>query len=665
MIKTLLFTLALVMICTGFVSAQTVENPFMTGYRAKNAVAPAYKKMQKPASDATVTVSVTPTDTLAEVSPYIYGVNSNPYIGNIDQEKTLIGYLKKLSPNIIRLPGGSLSDVFFWDASPGHLPPGVPDSIWDNSTGTWKMKTDFAWYGRGSWSFQIDGYYNMLKETNSTGIITVNFGYARYGTTAHPIQQAAHYAADWVRYDNGRTKFWEIGNENAGNWEAGYRIDTKANKDGQPEYMSGAEYGKIAKVYIDSMRAAAREIGATIYIGVQVNVQQPASWDTINLSWNKEYFENAGNAADFFIQHDYFTDYNQNSTPDQVFQSVADQFNATDNYYPEKIKALGAEPKPIAMTEWNIFSIGSKQMTSFINGMHATMVLGELAKRPYYGEATRWDIANGYNNGDDMGIFKREEKNKPPVGAPQWNPRPVYFYMYYFQKFFGDHSVAASVSGNSQVVAYASTFTSGQLGVVVVNKSTDGQVVQIHPVDFSEGKRYYLYSLTGGTDNPPFSLKVYVNGVAPDYVAGGPINELDTLKAWSANVNGGITFNSPGRSVQFVMIDSDKQKEAIEPGISPGDRPTQFSLEQNYPNPFNPSTWIRYNLQKRSQVTLGIYNILGQLVTTLVNAPQAAGMHSVEWNGRDKSGNSVGSGIYLYRIQAGNFTQTRKMLLMK
>jgi len=75
----------------------------------------------------------------------------------------------------------------------------------------------------------------MLSQTNNTGIITVNYGYARYGTGPDPANTAAHYAADWVRYDNGRTKYWEIGNESARSMQAGFRINTAANQDGQPE----------------------------------------------------------------------------------------------------------------------------------------------------------------------------------------------------------------------------------------------------------------------------------------------------------------------------------------------------------------------------------------------------------------------------------------------
>jgi hypothetical protein len=88
--------------------------------------------------------------------------------------------------------------------------------------------------------------------------------------------------------------------------------------------------------------------------------------------------------------------------------------------------------------------------------------------------------------------------------------------------------------------------------------------------------------------------------------------------------------------------------------------PAEYSISQNYPNPFNPSTTIVYALPKEDMVTLRIYNILGQVVKTLVNQNQAAGTYKVDFNAKDLS-----SGIYFYNIQAGNFNQVKKMMLIK
>jgi hypothetical protein len=94
-------------------------------------------------------------------------------------------------------------------------------------------------------------------------------------------------------------------------------------------------------------------------------------------------------------------------------------------------------------------------------------------------------------------------------------------------------------------------------------------------------------------------------------------------------------------------------------------QPSSYNLFQNYPNPFNPSTTISYSLPKVSFVTLKIYDILGREVKTLVSNEQNNGLHNVQWNGDNNYGSKVSSGIYLYRIEAGDFIVTKKMLLLK
>ena len=90
-----------------------------------------------------------------------------------------------------------------------------------------------------------------------------------------------------------------------------------------------------------------------------------------------------------------------------------------------------------------------------------------------------------------------------------------------------------------------------------------------------------------------------------------------------------------------------------------------FKLGQNYPNPFNPTTTIEYELTHDSQVVLQVYNLLGQQTRTLVNQSQPPGMHSAVWDGKNDIGRMASSGIYIYRLQVGSFTQTRKMIFLQ
>jgi hypothetical protein len=93
--------------------------------------------------------------------------------------------------------------------------------------------------------------------------------------------------------------------------------------------------------------------------------------------------------------------------------------------------------------------------------------------------------------------------------------------------------------------------------------------------------------------------------------------------------------------------------------------PLGFALHANNPNPFNPSTAISFDLAGSSRVTLSVYDLSGRLVATLVNGTLQAGSHTVSWGGRDSTGGQVASGVYLYQLTAGDFSQTRRMVLLK
>jgi hypothetical protein len=90
-----------------------------------------------------------------------------------------------------------------------------------------------------------------------------------------------------------------------------------------------------------------------------------------------------------------------------------------------------------------------------------------------------------------------------------------------------------------------------------------------------------------------------------------------------------------------------------------------FELKQNYPNPFNPATTIAFSLPQESDVSIKIYDVTGSLVRTMVNDNRVAGEYSVVWNGQNDKGVRVSSGVYIYRIEAGNFMQTRRMVVLK
>jgi len=123
-------------------------------------------------------------------------------------------------------------------------------------------------------------------------------------------------------------------------------------------------------------------------------------------------------------------------------------------------------------------------------------------------------------------------------------------------------------------------------------------------------------------------------------------------------------WNDLGYSLFIRAIVSHLVPTDVEQDL-PSGLPSAYVLHQNYPNPFNPSTVIEYSIPRRSQVEITLYNLLGQKVKTLVDKAEPAGNYSAYWNGTDYSGKPVASGVYLYRLKAGDFVETRKMILLK
>lgn len=112
--------------------------------------------------------------------------------------------------------------------------------------------------------------------------------------------------------------------------------------------------------------------------------------------------------------------------------------------------------------------------------------------------------------------------------------------------------------------------------------------------------------------------------------------------------------------------ETELQMQVVEKGMMPEiSVPAQFDLAQNAPNPFNPVTMIKYQLAEETAVQLEVYNAAGQLVKTLVNDTKPAGYYEATWTGVDEYNNPVASGVYIYRISAGDFTMTRTMVLLK
>jgi hypothetical protein len=206
-----------------------------------------------------------------------------------------------------------------------------------------------------------------------------------------------------------------------------------------------------------------------------------------------------------------------------------------------------------------------------------------------------------------------------------------------------------------------------------------------------------------GISRPPIRT---VLGIVSDRATGAPLNNAlvetngrtyktnayyDTFKAWQVpdttigngiyyfeNLPAGlqaITFRKPGyRDTTVTVAVSDTFLTFLDVALARvatsvagnvGEQPLTFRLEQNFPNPFNPSTVIGFTIPTEGRVRIVVLNLLGEPVATLVDETLPAGSHQVTWNGLNRDGNIVPSGVYFYKIRHGNQMVTRRMVFVR
>lgn len=157
-----------------------------------------------------------------------------------------------------------------------------------------------------------------------------------------------------------------------------------------------------------------------------------------------------------------------------------------------------------------------------------------------------------------------------------------------------------------------------------------------------------------------FALKNSVLGNGGNVLTTGDYRVVGTLGQPFIGV---AQSPSNANHVGFWYLSNPMPATSVEQTMS--NVPTEFQLEQNYPNPFNPETRIHFQLPQASKVVVRIFNLLGQEVRTLADKQYEAGFHAIPWDGKANNGRRVASGIYLYQLQAGSFSQVKKMTLLR
>ena len=206
------------------------------------------------------------------------------------------------------------------------------------------------------------------------------------------------------------------------------------------------------------------------------------------------------------------------------------------------------------------------------------------------------------------------------------------------------HAADVAVSSETEIAAVQLAFTipADLVGRIVPQKTERSEKMQL------------FYGYSDGQLNVGLICLQGENVIA---AGEGTIIKLETSDGMIAQVE----------LATAIVVDRQAQEleVTIEKGSGSALLPSSYALGQNYPNPFNPTTLIQYSLPRASEVRIEIFNILGRKVKTLVDGYQVAGRYEVGWNSTDDNDQAVASGVYLYRISAGEFSETRKMVLMK
>ncbi len=222
----------------------------------------------------------------------------------------------------------------------------------------------------------------------------------------------------------------------------------------------------------------------------------------------------------------------------------------------------------------------------------------------------------------------------------------------------------------------AGSFTAGQFPYDYLRISSVAQDAWIDPMSTNGAAGSIADGMSFNLATPFGTTSLFVDNLTS--YDGTPLFNVDNPSGYAAIQYSG-TYNLVFSTIDFAgLVDGTFPNTKVEfmrrvlgflyAPLALGENgkiPTTFDISQNYPNPFNPTTTIKYQIPKSVDVTLTIYNILGQKVRTLVNKKMEPGYYKVVWDGRNDYGVKVASGIYLYRIKAGDFVQTRKMILMK
>ncbi len=490
---------------------------------------------------AAVSVTVDTSQVIRTLPRTLYGNNVAVWNGDTLLSGTAVQRLGTAGVSIVRFPGGSTSDGYFWN---GQYPPYAQAQGWDS-------------WGQ-SWALDTAEYMQLVHRLGAIPLITANYGYASYDTTATDgnVANAAQLAADWVEYcnapndgsnPNGGTDwaaqratdgapepfavpYWEIGNEVFGSWETGYD-------------PVGGTYARNFNAIADAMKA----VDPTIAIGLVV--------DPTNATWTRTVLSNPGTAAraDFLIAHTYFAQFSSAAAVTAAsLLPQASQVAALKTTLDGLVTANTTRTPdnlPYYLGEYNVPGPTNALQISLASGLFIAKVLGEIAGSGW-AAASLWDVLNGYDAPGTYGAGDQGFLSSGQPGVPDLTPRPTYYDFYFFSRNFGDRLVAAT-STDPKVSVWASTFTGGGVGLVVVNEDTTSRSLTVSIAGASPSRNANVWILSGPTLEGP---AVTLNGVSNGVAAGGPAPEAVPAYTLTVPSAAPVSLDVPAASVTSIVV---------------------------------------------------------------------------------------------------------------
>ncbi|NPA35661.1 MAG: T9SS type A sorting domain-containing protein [Chlorobi bacterium] len=585
MIKTVaLFILFVLLFLPAYSQEDDERNFFLDTWQVRTYTVPTeFKIKQEPEISNVVQIIVDAADTINKVLPVQCGANITFRSGDgILTENDRLNTFIKSGVKAYRFPAGSGSNIYFFD---GNIPSSFQTCLdKENNPVSWNPID-----GTKSTALKPENFIKLVEQVNGEAIIVVNYFYARYGVTDEGtrearVLQAAKYAAEFVRKMNvelnANVKYWEVGNECYGPWETGYNVEGLGN-------VTGTEYGEDFRVFVSEMKKVDPDIkvGAVLY--------------TKDTDWNPQVVSEVQDDADFFIIHQYFTTAG-NATPENILGAVgviSENIEMLRNTV-EQNTNYTLDHFPVALTEFN--SRGN-YTTNMVNSVFFTQILGEVMKNGL-GLSTTWTGEWKYNPDDP----DNQVKSLLAINDPdQYNytPYPVFMSYYFYDKMFGDHMVASTVTNSTDVNAYASRFASGELGISVVNPTAEDVAIAVTVNNAYNYKltNVYWYEVRGSFEYR--NTKFYINEETGNTTGGGPDN-YDQILPYGKIFNNGDTIVIPPYSSNFIVIKGRKST-----GIF--NTPKKYDDIRLYPNPVSEGIFINSDLNIAHYT---IYDIAGNVL---------------------------------------------------